>query len=521
MSPPSRKDALPRAPRQSPLRGEEYLASLDDGREIWLHGERISDPASHAAFRNAARMLARLYDALHLPEQRPKLTAETASGGYSHRFFCVPRTIEDLVASRDAVAEWARITYGWMGQSPEEGASLIATLGAAPELFGRFEANARRIYRESSEAALFLHHTIVDARKVSESGETPPLHIARETSDGLFLNGSMLVPSIAALSHSCFVAQQGVLPTRTDAAPLCFVLPLSTAGAKLVCRRTSTLTAKLYGSPFDHPLTSRFEEDDAVLALNEAFIPWENVLVHGPDGARAMSHQRAAFLARSSFQEATRLSVKLEFIVGLLLRSVEAAGTLALPEVRSGLGEILSYRNLFWGLTEAQARAPAPWTGGALLPNPDHGLSFRIFSTLAYPRIRDVIERTVGSGHVYLSAHASDFMNPETRAYLERFVRGQNGYSALDRVKLTKLLWDALGTEIAGRFDGADRPQTTDDMRADVLSAADDSGLASHCKNFAGRCLEEYDLEGWRSLDLITPTEIAPVISQRRRNSTW
>jgi 4-hydroxyphenylacetate 3-monooxygenase len=148
-------------------------------------------------------------------------------------------------------------------------------------------------------------------------------------------------------------------------------------------------------------------------------------------------------------------------------------------------------------------------------------LSYRVFSTLAYPRIRDVIERTVGTGHVYLSASAADFMNPETRAYLERFVRGENGYTALDRVKLTKLLWDALGTEMGGRFDGSGGSRTADDLRADVLTAASASGLDEACKAFAGRCLDEYDLEGWRARDLHTPVEPAPAVSSRRRTTMW
>jgi 4-hydroxyphenylacetate 3-monooxygenase len=36
------------------------------------------------------------------------------------------------------------------------------------------------------------------------------------------------------------------------------------------------------------------------------------------------------------------------------------------------------------------------------------------------------------------------------RAFLERFVRGSNGYAAIDRVKLLKLRWDALGSEFGG-----------------------------------------------------------------------
>ena len=42
--------------------GAEYLASLNDGRQVFLDGERVADVSKHLAFREAARSIARLYD---------------------------------------------------------------------------------------------------------------------------------------------------------------------------------------------------------------------------------------------------------------------------------------------------------------------------------------------------------------------------------------------------------------------------------------------------------------------------
>src|SRR2546429_4928924 len=80
-----------------PMTGEEYLDSLRDGREIWLYGERVTDVTTHPAFRNTARMIARLYDALHDPRYKDVLTTETdtGSGGYTHRYFRAPRSWEE------------------------------------------------------------------------------------------------------------------------------------------------------------------------------------------------------------------------------------------------------------------------------------------------------------------------------------------------------------------------------------------------------------------------------------------
>ena len=103
-----------------PQNGSEYLDSLRDDRTIFIYGERVKDVTTHPAFRNTARMVARLYDALHDPKHADKIMVptDTANGGKTHAFFKAPKSLADLLAGRSAIAEWAKITYGWLGRSP-------------------------------------------------------------------------------------------------------------------------------------------------------------------------------------------------------------------------------------------------------------------------------------------------------------------------------------------------------------------------------------------------------------------
>src|SRR5881397_3010120 len=89
-----------------PFTGAQFLESLRDAREVWIYGERVKDVTTHSAFRNPARMLARLYDALHEPTAQATLTCptDTGSDGFTHRFFRAPAGVDDLVAGRDAIA---------------------------------------------------------------------------------------------------------------------------------------------------------------------------------------------------------------------------------------------------------------------------------------------------------------------------------------------------------------------------------------------------------------------------------
>src|SRR5205807_6647655 len=147
-----------------PQTGAEFIESLRDGREVFIYGERVKDVTTHPAFRNTARMVARLFDALHDGKRKNKLLlpTDTGNGGMTHAFFKAPKTVEDLIAGREAIAEWARITYGWMGRSPDYKAAFLATLGANSEFYDPFQENARRWYKKVQEEVTFINHAIVN-----------------------------------------------------------------------------------------------------------------------------------------------------------------------------------------------------------------------------------------------------------------------------------------------------------------------------------------------------------------------
>ena len=92
--------------------------------------------------------------------------------------------------------------------------------------------------------------------------------------------------------------------------------------------------------------------------------------------------------------------VKLDFIAGLLLKAVEMTGTKDFRGVQAQVGEVLAWRNLLWALSSAMAREPQEWKGGAVLPNMEYAMAYRVFSTIGYPRVKEIIQQTVSSGPI-------------------------------------------------------------------------------------------------------------------------
>lgn len=517
-----RPETTGRVSGSSPMTGAEFLESIDDGREIYIYGERVEKVTEHPAFRNTARMVARLYDAMHDPELSKNLMVptDTGSGGMTQAYFKAPKTVEDLIAGRDAIAQWARLTYGWVGRAPDYKAAFLATLGANNDFYKPYDENARNWYTFSQERVPFVNHAIIhppmDRDKPPNEVADVCVHVEKETDAGIVVSGAKVVATGSALTNYTFVAHHGLIPVQDKNFAAVFMIPSNAPGVKFISRTSYEMTAAVMGSPFDHPLSSRLDENDAIFILDKALIPWENVFVYGDVDTANNFFPRTGFLPRLLLHGCTRLAVKLDFIAGLILKAIDAAGTKDFRGVQANVGEIIAWRNMFWSLTEAMIRNPQPWMDDYVLPNQTPGSAYQVLMSFAYSKIKYIIEQTAASGLIFLNSHASDFQNPELRPYLDQYLRGSNGYSAEERVKLMKLLWDAIGTEFGGRHElyEINYSGSTEEIRRYALFGAMASGEADQMKGFAEQCLEEYNLDGWTVPDLTDPGELSYHVSK-------
>jgi 4-hydroxyphenylacetate 3-monooxygenase len=139
--------------------------------------------------------------------------------------------------------------------------------------------------------------------------------------------------------------------------------------------------------------------------------------------------------------------------------------------------------------------------------------AYQVLAPDAYVQIKTLIEKTVASGLIYLNSHARDFKTPELRKYLDLYVRGSGGVSAVDRVKLMKLLWDSVGSEFGARHElyEINYSGSHEEIRRYALFGAIASGQYDRWKSFAETCMAEYDLDGWTTPDLIDPSDVAVI----------
>ncbi len=276
-----------------------------------------------------------------------------------------------------------------------------------------------------------MNHAIVnppvDRHKPAEQVKDVFVSVQKEVDGGIIVSGAKVVATSAAFTHYNYMGQSSKTATEDLDMSLMFIVPIDAPGLKLFCRTSYERAAQRNGSPFDYPLSSRFDENDAIFVLDKVFVPWEDVFIYR-DPARVLSfYPRSGFTNGFLFQGCTRFAVKLDFLCGLLSKALRCTGGDDARGNQTLLGEAVAWRNLFWSLSNAMAHNPDKWQGDAVLPQLHAGLAYRVFAPDAYPRIKDIVERTVTSALIYLPSSVKDFANPAIEPYLRQYVRGSYG----------------------------------------------------------------------------------------------
>jgi 4-hydroxyphenylacetate 3-monooxygenase len=480
--------------------GDEYVRGLRDGRTVLLDGERVADVTTHPAFRAGVRTVAQLYDLAHDPANRELMTYRSPRDGRPiNKAWQVPRSGEDLAARRRAIKFWADASYGLLGRSPDHVASFFAGFAGSPGFYARggqqFAENLLRFAAKAADEDLYVSYVIVhptiDRGKSAHEQAEPYLYagVVAERDNGIVLRGAQMLGTGSVMSDYIFVTV--ILPLKPgdeDYAISC-VVPNAAHGLKLYPRRPYALGPT---SVFDYPLSSRFDETDSLVVFDDVFVPWEDVFIYKNIELTSGQFSVTAAHVLGNTQSHIRSWAKLQFLVGLVKRCMDLSGRSATSDIVAQLGDIAARASLVEGMILGAEGAAAPDQFGVMRPKDALLYASQVFQQAMYPMLLNQIRGLMGGSVIQLPAMAGDLRAPASAADIERHVRWPKAGGA-ERIKLLKLLWDAIGSEFASRH-----------LQYEMFYAGEPAAIQGReFRNFdwaaaealVDRCLENYDVE--------------------------
>jgi 4-hydroxyphenylacetate 3-monooxygenase len=437
--------------------GRAYLTSLRDNRSIYIDGRQVTDVTADVAFANAVASAARLYDFQADASNVELMTFRSpTSGGQVNRAWQLPRSHGELVQRRRAIQQWAQLTCGMVGRSPDHVASTLAGFRMGLAAFRAYDpARAAALddyFTYARDNDLFLSYVIINpqADKAKSAREQPDAQlvasIVDEDTQGITIRGAKMLATSGVMANELLVSGFQALQAGDEAYAFTAAVPLSAKGLTLMSRRSYEQNA---ASTFDYPLASRFDENDAVVYFEDVKIPWDRVFVcRDLKMAQAQWHDTRAHVFHN-YQCMIRLTVKLQFLLGLARKIAETNNIINYPQVRETLGLMAAKVNNIEALVVAMESAGENFEG-YYVPNRSMLCTAQVIAQTTYPEIVEAIRTLAGGGLIMLPASHADFESPVTNAIIHKTQRSPVA-NPVERVKLMKLAWDAVGSEFGSR----------------------------------------------------------------------
>jgi 4-hydroxyphenylacetate 3-monooxygenase len=377
--------------------------------------------------------------------------------------YMIPYSVEDLREKRMAMTKSAQLTYGLVGRSPEHVANFLVGFVSNLELFAKadqkYADNVYRFYEHARDHHLFGSYAIVqpqiDRSKPAHEQEDPYLAagVYEERPDGIVLRGAQMLATSGAVSDYLFLSVIQPLRPGDENYAISVAIPINAPGLKLYLRRGYAADKP---SVYDYPLSTRFDETDALAVLEDVFVPWENVFAYKNIELAYKQFFEAPAHNFGNTQAQIRFVTKLQFITGLVKRMTSTTGTIKMPPVQGLLGELASRAAIFEGMLLAAEASAKPNQHGVYVPNPRFLYSAMAMQPELNNSVLELARELAGGGLIQLPSSYKDFINEETAKDIKRYVQSP-GVPAEERVQLYKLAWDIIGSEFAGRHQQYER----------------------------------------------------------------
>ena len=442
--------------------GAEYLRQIsNDGRHVYLDGELVRDVPNHPAFAGAARSIARLYDIAADPANEKVMTfTSPTSGKPAIRCYQIPETPADLALRRGMITRWAESTLGLMGRTPDHVSSFLTGFASKSSVFadlaGRESAEKLLAFHaRARDEHLYISYAIVppqiDRSKPSHLQADPYVHagIVRERDDGIVLRGSQQLATGGVFSDYCYISCIQPMQKGDENWAYGVMVPCNAPGFKIYPRRSYATTAT---SSFDYPLSSRFDETDALVVFDDVFVPWENVLFHRNIELARDQWWKTPSHALGNHQAQIRWTTKLRFLMGLTKRLCDITGSIKLPPVTQMLGEMAAYATIVETMSVGQETGATIDDEGVVWPSRAALYAVMSLQSEINPKLLNMARELAGGAMIMLPSSVRDFDNPEIAADLERYIASPD-IPARERIATLKLAWDLIGTEFAGRHE--------------------------------------------------------------------
>jgi len=437
---------------------EQYIESLRDGRVIYSLGERVKDVTTHPILRRVVEHGAMDWVLTNDPEKRDLFVTRDKDGEDIHFLWTAPKSSEDLVHKRAAYIEGCR--YEAMGLH----SMGVDALASSRTLAGRVDRAMGTNYTERVEAyRKYLQKTDIGitGAQTDVKGDRS-LHASKQVQhkdyyvrvvdrqkDGIVVRGAKYHISATAAANEAIV-----LPCRAHGEEdkdyaVVFATPLNAKGITLIAAAPEIKEPTSEETIWEAPLASRMGigTGECMIVFDDVFVPWERVFLCGE-----WQFSRDIAILFGTYHRlfaCSRNVSNLELMTGIASLMAEYNGLENYPHIQTKLSWLVQVTEAFKAMSLAACMFPEQEKGSDLVnPNAMYTNIAKYMYAENFHQFTKYMQDIAG-GIAADPISYRDWMNPEERPYLEKYLSAKAGIPTEHRLKLIRLIGDIT----SGRHD--------------------------------------------------------------------
>lgn len=460
--------AVAEASRTKIVTGADYLESLR-GREldVWLLGERVSEPVDHPIIRPSINAMARTYD---LAVENPELASVVSpfTGERVSRFLHVCTNVDDLVLQNKMQRRLGQLT----GTCFQRCVGMDAFNSLFSVTFEMDERNATGYHDRLKRFLTTVHHENLvvggamtdvkgDRSKAPHQQDDPDVfvHVSRRTEHGVYITGAKAHQTGCINSHWILVMPTMRLGQADENFAIAGAVAVDAPGITYVYGRQSCDTRTLESGEIDSG-NAKFAGQEAMIVFRDVFIPNELIFMNGETDFASMLVQRFTAYHRRSYVCKTGVG---DVLIGAAAQAAEMNGVDRASHIKDKLVEMTHLNETIYGTgIAASYQGYATASGAYICDEMLANVCKHHVTRLPYELGR--VAQDIAGGLVATMPSESDLSHPEIGPLIQKYLRGSTEFTTEQRMRVLRLIENmTLGRNAVGylteSMHGAGSPQ--------------------------------------------------------------
>lgn len=416
------------------LTGEQYKASLDDGRSTFFEGERVDDLVNHPLLGQTAAATAKGYDAYYDPDPQARSP-----------LLMVPSSADELremIPMLHHAGMMAHVTSTSIQTLKTAAGRMVDT---KPDYIERMDA----FIEEAQRNDVRITQCITDAKG---DRSRPPakqddldsyVRVVDRQRDGVVIRGAKLHITGASFGHELLtIPTKAMKPGEEDWSIGCMV-PVNAEGVKII----NTTYAPRHEDIRAFPVSGANHYPEGFVIFDDVFVPHERVFLDGETAFAAVFAHSLGLWERlgglSAFVE------EADQLVGLAQLVAEANGTAGIGHVKEKISEMIIHATLIRATLEAAVQHCNIGPEGAAFPNELYTNAGKFHAAANYNHIVRHLHDIAG-GAVLTAPVPADFENDEVGSLAAKYMSTGHGVDGEYRARLMHAIRDLTADAYGG-----------------------------------------------------------------------